>query len=87
MKTNNNTLLFEAADLECEDNVTQAMYEEGYHPSYNTKFKRCEGFVGVPEEIDCESFADGDTLRLCNCISPCKYLRVFYKMCGYFLLF
>ena len=76
IETNNNTHLFEEAELHCEDNTTQAKYKEKYHPSYNSKDKRCEGFQGVPKEIDCSSSPDDLTNRICNCISPCKYRYV-----------
>ena len=74
LRTHNNTLLFEEAGLECNDSESQSVYSKAYHPSYNVEGSRCEGFESVPEELDCESTADGYTLRICNCISPCKYL-------------
>ena len=75
LKTKDSSDLFESAGMECRDKTSQSQYSKGYHPSYNSKEERCEGFVGVPKEINCSAPSKADTHRLCYCVSPCEYFQ------------
>ena len=85
LRINNSTEVFINAGLTCKSNTSEATYDRGFHPSYNTKLRRCEGYIGVPKEINCSSKSPENTRRLCHCISPCKFiLRKSYTLPGSF---
>ena len=70
----NSTKTYEKLGYNCLDLTTNPSYSKKYHPSYVHSSKKCEGFKNVPKQISCHSVppTDGETVRLCNCLSPGK---------------